>query len=104
MHYKGDLAQRGNVLERVPRDGDDVGIRAGSKDADFPLHIQHFSGARCCGFNRVHCRHAESHHSREFLSDRLGPRNSADIGAKNNFHVRGHGFFERGLMDRGAGQ
>jgi hypothetical protein len=40
FHYKGNLLEDGDVVERISRDGDYIGCESGFEDADFVLPAQ----------------------------------------------------------------
>ena len=73
---------------------DYVGKRPGRHDPDFALLIEHDRSAGSCTLNGIHRLHAELCHSHELIGDRLGPRNTAHIGAEHDFHAGFESFLE----------
>src|ERR1035437_1603614 len=102
FHHKLHTLEHLNVAQRVATHRDDVGERAGSYHADLALHIEHHGRAGSSALDRIHRLHAEFHHARKFLRDRLGPRDSAHVGAEHDLHSRLQRLFERHLVCRGA--
>src|SRR5437870_5833545 len=68
LHHEGDVAQRGDVGERVAVDGDDVGELAGLEAAERAVEIHHPGGRKGGGVDRLAGRQAGLvHHHLELL-------------------------------------
>ena len=88
FHHELHILQGLDVTQGISVHGDDVGKCPGGDHTDLAFHLEHHGGARSGALNRVHGRHSERDHAREFLRDRLRPRNSAHVGAEDDFHAR----------------
>src|ERR1700730_2644641 len=98
LHDKLHALEHLDVAQRVSIHRDDVGISARSHHSDLSLHIEHHGRAGRGTLNRIHRLHTEFHHAREFLGNRLGPRNSAHVGAEDDFHPTFQRLLERNFV------
>src|SRR5581483_2815016 len=102
FHHKLHVAQSLDIGQRISGNGDDVGVGARRYHSDLALRFEHLRRARGRASDHVHWRHAQLYHAGKLLSDRLGPRDSADVGAEDNLHPGFQGFAKRFFMRRGA--
>src|SRR5438270_12089716 len=102
LHHELHIPELFDVPQRVTGNGNDVRIGANRDHADLPAAVEHLS-CPCRGApNGIHGTHAEIDHTWKFLCNRLGPRNSADVGPKDNLYTRLYRFFKALFMNGGA--
>src|SRR6266536_4175758 len=102
LHHKTHMLENLDVRQRVARYSHYIRISAWRAHAAPSFHLQQFRGPRSCALNSLNRRHAKFHHAREFLRDRLRPRNSSHVGPKGNLHSRLQCLAKRLFVRRGA--
>src|SRR5438132_2752021 len=97
LHHEVDVLQRGDVLERVGGDGDQVGEPARLDRAHVAAlairrlwrteRVEHCRGDAGGGVDGRHRRHPVPHHERQLLRLVLRPGIAAGIGAVSDAHA-----------------
>src|SRR6266436_2164204 len=110
LHHEVNVLQRGDVLERVGRDRDQIGEPARRNRAHvaaLAIHrlwraerVQHRRGDAGGGLDRRHRRHSVPHHERQLLRLVLRPGIAAGIGAVSDAHAALERLRERLALDR----
>src|SRR5271154_832828 len=102
FHHELHIFQRFDVAQGVTTHRYHVRKRPRCNHPKLSVHVEHGGCARGRALNGIHRGHAQIHHTRELLRDRLGPWNSTHVRSKDNFHSSPQRFSERRLVQRNA--
>src|ERR1700733_3289646 len=100
FHYELHILQCFDVMQRIAADRNYVGKRPWRNHSDLAFHFEHGGGPRGCALDSVHWLHAQIHHARKLLCDRLAPWNSTHVCAEHDLHSTLECLLERLLMHR----
>src|SRR5690348_107468 len=83
LHHEVDLLHQRNVVQRIARHRDDIGVFSRRDAAEVILMLQQRRGVRGSGLDHIHRRHPRLHHVHELLGV-LAVRIDAGVGAERD--------------------